>query len=100
MIDLKERLIKTIQQTTDQDVLEEVYRLLEINFDDQTIYNLSQEQKKAVKESQEQIIETLKSDKEVWVHYEFMNPETDKKEPKTSLFKMYDNLIFGSGFYE
>ncbi len=51
-------------------------------------------------ESQEQIIETLKSDKEVWVHYEFLNPETDKKESKTSLFKMYDNLIFGSGFYD
>ena len=52
------------------------------------------------KESQAQIIETLKSDKQVWVHYEFVNPETDNKEPKTSLFKMYDNLIFGSGFYD
>lgn len=52
------------------------------------------------KESREQIIKTLKSDKEVWVHYEFVNPETNNKEPKTSLFKMYDNLIFGSGFYD
>jgi len=52
------------------------------------------------KESQEQIIETLKLDKQVWVHYNFTNPETNNKEPKTSLFKAYDNLIFGSGFYD
>ena len=55
MVDLKERLIKRIQQTTDPDILKEVYRLLEIDFDDQEQYQLSDEQKDAVLEAQEQI---------------------------------------------
>ncbi len=55
MIDLKERLIKKIQETTNPDVLKEVYRLLEIQFDDQEIYQLSNDQKTVVNEAQEQI---------------------------------------------
>ena len=55
MVDLKEQLIKKIQATTDKDILEEVYRLLEINFNDDEDYNLTNEQKNAIKEAQEQI---------------------------------------------
>lgn len=55
MIDLKERLIKKIKQTTDPEVLQEVYRLLEIQFDDQEIYQLSDDQKSVVNEAQQQI---------------------------------------------
>lgn len=54
MVDLKEQLIKKIQETTDKDILEEVYRLLEINFNDE-VYNLTNEQKNAIKEAQKQI---------------------------------------------
>ena len=50
-------------------------------------------------ETKEQIENTLDTDDEIWVHYEFINPETDKIEPKTSLFMMHDGYIFGSGFY-
>jgi len=50
-------------------------------------------------ESEEMIKDTLNYLGEVWVHYDFENPETGKVEPKTSLFKMHDGYIFGSGFY-
>ena len=55
MVDLKEQLIKKIQATTDKDILEEVYRLLEINFNDDEVYHLTTEQKNAIKEAQNQI---------------------------------------------
>jgi preprotein translocase subunit Sec63 len=55
MVDLKQELIKRIQETTDQGRLEEIYRLLEINFDDQEVYKLSTEQKSAIEEAQKQI---------------------------------------------
>lgn len=55
MADLKERIIKKIQQTTDKDLLQEVQRLLEINFDDKEVYNFSDKQKKAVNEARIQI---------------------------------------------
>ena len=55
MISLKERLIKKIQATTNKDLLEEVYRLLENNMDDREVYKLSADQKDAIKEGQQQI---------------------------------------------
>lgn len=55
MIDLKERLIKRIQGTSDTSVLNEVYRLLELDFDDPEVYQLSNEQRTAVKEAQQQV---------------------------------------------
>lgn len=55
MIDLKERLIKRIQETSDASVLNEVYRLLELDFDDPEVYQLSNEQRTAVKEAQQQV---------------------------------------------
>jgi len=55
MIDLKQQLIDRIQRTTDKGKLEEIYRLLEINFDDKEVYTLSSEQKSAIEEAQKQI---------------------------------------------
>ena len=55
MANLKERLINKIRETTDPDVLQEVYRLLEIQFDDQEVYQLSDDKKSVVNEAQEQI---------------------------------------------
>ena len=55
MVNLKERLIKRIQETTNPDLLKEVYRLLEIDFDDQEVYKLSEEQRAAIIEGQQQI---------------------------------------------
>ncbi|WP_375578659.1 hypothetical protein ABWH96_16760 [Marivirga tractuosa] len=55
MVDLKQQLIDKIQLTTDKVKLEEIYRLLEIDFDEQEVYILSAEQKSAVKEAQKQI---------------------------------------------
>lgn len=55
MADLKQQLINKIQLTTDKVKLEEIYRLLEIDFDEQEVYMLSAEQKSAVKEAQKQI---------------------------------------------
>lgn len=54
MATLKERLIEKINETNDQKTLEEVYRLLDINFDDE-VYILSDEQRAAIKEAEEQI---------------------------------------------
>lgn len=55
MVDLKQQLIDKIQLTTDKVKLEEIYRLLEIDFDEQEVYILSAEQKSAVGEAQKQI---------------------------------------------
>ncbi len=55
MVDLKQQLIDKIQLTTDKVKLEEIYRLLEIEFDEQEVYKLSDEQKSAIEESQQQI---------------------------------------------
>lgn len=55
MVDLKQQLIDKIQLTTDKVKLEEIYRLLEIDFDEQEVYMLSAEQKSAVGEAQKQI---------------------------------------------
>jgi cell division protein FtsX len=55
MVDLKQQLIDKIQLTTDKVKLEEIYRLLEIDFDEQEVYMLSAEQKSAVEVAQKQI---------------------------------------------
>ena len=55
MSSLKEKLIRKIQKTEDRNILEEVYRLLEIDFDDQSTYTLSNEQKFAIQEARDQI---------------------------------------------
>ena len=55
MVSLKEHLIKKIQETTDLDILEEIYRLLEIDLDDQEVYHLNEDQVEEVREAQNQI---------------------------------------------
>ena len=55
MVDLKEKLIKKIKEINSPDVLQEIHRLLEMGFEDQEIYQLSEEQKSVVNEAQEQI---------------------------------------------
>ena len=54
-IELKKRLIEKIQHTQDERILEEAYRLLEIESEDIDIYRLNDEQKKAIAEARQQI---------------------------------------------
>ena len=54
-IELKEKLIKSINNTENDELLYEVYRLLEIDYADLEIYKLSDSQKKAVIKGQQQI---------------------------------------------
>jgi len=35
-----------------------------------------------------------------WHDYQYVNPKSMKKEPKTSYIEVYDNLIFGAGIYK
>ncbi|MFT6053853.1 MAG: hypothetical protein ACJAS3_000804 [Roseivirga sp.] len=48
------QLIEKIKSITDQDVLEEIYRLLAVDFDD-AIYLTSEAQKQAVAEARQEI---------------------------------------------
>ena len=52
--ELKKRLIGKINQTENSGILEEMYRLIANEETDGSIYALSDEQKKAVEESQQQ----------------------------------------------
>lgn len=54
-IELKKRLIDKIQSTDDENLLEEVYRLLELETEDIEVYKLSDEQSKKVIEAKQQI---------------------------------------------
>ncbi|MCW3108331.1 MAG: hypothetical protein JWQ09_2837 [Segetibacter sp.] len=44
-IELKERLIEKIQTTNDENILEEAYRLLELETNDSELFKFSDEQK-------------------------------------------------------
>lgn len=50
----REQLIEKIKKIDDQNVIDEINRLLEINIDE-SVYELSEEQKKAIQEGREQI---------------------------------------------
>jgi predicted transcriptional regulator len=54
-IKLKEKLIKEIQNLEDENILNEVYRLLEIESEELDVYKLNEEQISAVNEAREQI---------------------------------------------
>lgn len=54
-IELRKRLIDKIQKTDNESLLQEVFRLLEIETEDLEIYKLSDDQKKAVNEARQQI---------------------------------------------
>jgi len=54
VIELKKRLIKEINQTNNNEILEEMYRLITNELANDTIYTLTNEQKAAVEEAQNQ----------------------------------------------
>ena len=35
-----------------------------------------------------------------WHDYQYVNPNTQKRQPKTSYIEVWDNLIFGAGIYK
>jgi inosine/xanthosine triphosphate pyrophosphatase family protein len=54
VIELKKKLIKEINHTKNNEILEEMYRLISNEEPDNTIYELSNEQIDAVEETQKQ----------------------------------------------
>jgi hypothetical protein len=54
-VELRRRLIEKIQNTKDERILEEAYRLLELDTDDLGIYKLDDDQKMAINEARQQI---------------------------------------------
>lgn len=54
-IELRKRLIDKIQKTDNENLLEEAYRLLELETQDIELYKLTDEQRKAVNEARQQI---------------------------------------------
>lgn len=53
--ELRNRLIEKIKKTKDERILEEAYRLLDLENEDIEVYKLNDAQKKAINESREQI---------------------------------------------
>ncbi len=53
--ELRRRLIDKIQKTENEDLLAEVYRLLELETEDIEMYKLNSDQKKAISEARQQI---------------------------------------------
>jgi hypothetical protein len=54
-IELRKRLIEKIHSTDNESLLEEVYRLLELETQDIEVYKLTDDQRKAVEEGRQQI---------------------------------------------
>lgn len=54
-IELKKRLIDKIQKTDNNSLLEDAFRLFDLETEDIKVYKLSSEQKNAIAESREQI---------------------------------------------
>ena len=54
-IELRRRLIDKIQNTENEDLLTEAYRLLELETADIEMYKLNSDQRKAINEAREQI---------------------------------------------
>lgn len=53
--ELKKRLIDKIQKTDNKNLLEEAFRLLQMESEDIEVYKLSEDQKNAVNEARQQI---------------------------------------------
>ena len=53
--ELKKRLIDKIQKTDNENLLEEAYRLLELETQDIEVYKLTDDQRKAINEARQQI---------------------------------------------
>ncbi len=56
-VELRNQLIVKIQNTNDDYLLEEVYRLLEMEPENMEVYKLSNEQKTAIAEARQQIMD-------------------------------------------
>lgn len=54
-VELRKKLIERIKETEDENILEEAYRLLEMETEDFGTYKLKEDQKKAIEESRAQI---------------------------------------------
>ena len=54
-VELKKRLIDKIQETDNKNLLEEAFRLLQMESEDIEVYKLSEDQKNAVNEARQQI---------------------------------------------
>ena len=54
-VELRRKLIEKIQKTENEVLLEEAYRLLELETEDIEIYKLTEEQRKAISEGRLQI---------------------------------------------
>ncbi len=54
-IELRKRLIDTIQRTENESLLQDAYRLLSLESEDMEVFVLSGEQKEAVQEAKQQI---------------------------------------------
>ncbi len=69
-LELKKRLIGKINNTDNNEILEEMYRLIENEDTDLSVYKLSSEQNSAIEEAQDQyrkgnIITNEQADKEI-----------------------------------
>jgi hypothetical protein len=54
-IELRKKLIDKIQETKDERILEEAYRLLGLETEDIEVYKLNDDQKKAISEARQQV---------------------------------------------
>lgn len=54
-VELRKKLIEKIQKTENEMLLEEAYRLLELETEDIEVYKLTEDQRKAISEGREQI---------------------------------------------
>jgi signal transduction histidine kinase len=45
-------------------------------------------------------VKLAKSKGKGWHDYQYVNPTTQKRQPKTSYIEVWDNLIFGAGIYK
>jgi hypothetical protein len=54
-VELRKRLIDKIQETKDDRILEEAYRLLGLETDDIEVYKLNDDQKQAISEARQQV---------------------------------------------
>ncbi len=51
----RDELIERIKNITDPRVIEEIYRLLDVTFEDESVYILTDEQKKEISQAREEI---------------------------------------------
>ena len=68
--ELKDRIITRVRESDDPELLKEVFKLMEIEYEDLEVYKLSNEQKAGINAAKEEVrngnvISNEKSDKEI-----------------------------------